>query len=149
MQNRAVRLCCNLRKHDHVSAFYHQLNWLPLSCFVQFKSLCLMHRQYHHFKRIPLELPIVFGRTSSYCTRTPVYFANIPMFHLSLPQRFFHFRAAQWWNSLPFSVTDHSIVHILHIVGRIIFEDIKFCRSSEICFIEKFSRMKAISNNSY
>ena len=112
MQNRAVRLCCNLRKHDHVSAFYHQLNWLPLSCFIQFKSLCLMYCQYHHFKCIPLEPPIAFGRASSYCTRTPVYFANIPMFRLSLPQRFFRFRATQWCH---FQSLIISIVHILHM----------------------------------
>ena len=88
MQNRAVRLCCNLRKYDHVSAFYHRLSWLPLPCFIQFRSLCLMYRQYHQFKCIPLEPPIVFGRTFSYSTRTPAYFANIPMFRLSFPQRF-------------------------------------------------------------
>ena len=40
MQSRAVRLCCNLRKYDHISAFYHKLNWLPLPCFIQFESLC-------------------------------------------------------------------------------------------------------------
>ena len=95
----------NLRKYDHVSAFYHRLNWLPLPCFIQFRLLCLMYRQYH-FKCIPLEPPIVFGGTSPYCTRTPVYFANIPMFRLSFPQQFFRFRATQWWNSLPSSVTD-------------------------------------------
>ena len=91
MQNRAVRLCCNLRKYDHVSAFYHKLNWLPLPCFIQFKSLCLMYHQYHYFKCIPLEPSIVFGGTSFYSTRTPVYFANIPLFRLSFPQRLFLF----------------------------------------------------------
>ena len=107
MQNRAVRLCCNLRKYDHVSAFYHKLNWLPLSCFIQFKSLCLMYHHYHCFKCIPLEPPIVFGGTSFYSTRTPVHFANIPLFRLSFPQRFFRFKAIQWWNSLPPFVTAH------------------------------------------
>ena len=100
-----MRLCCDLRKYDHVSAFYHRLSWLPLPCFIQFRSLCLMYQQYHHFKCIPLEPPIVFGRTS-YNTRTPAYFANIPKFRLSFPQRFFHFKATQWWNSLPSFVTD-------------------------------------------
>ena len=107
MQNRAVRLCCNLRKYDHISAFYHKLNWLPLPCFIQFKSLCSLYCQYHHFKCIPLEPPVVFSRTSSYCTRTPVYFANIPMFCLSFPQRFFRCRAIHWWNSLPSFATTH------------------------------------------
>ena len=77
MQNHAVRLCCNLWKYDHVLAFYYKLNWLPLPYFIRFKSLCLMYRQYRHFKCIPLEPPIIFGGTSSYCTRTPVYFATI------------------------------------------------------------------------
>ena len=107
MQNCAVRLCCNLRKYDHVSAFYHKLNWLPLPCFIQFKLLCLMCHQYHCFKCIPLEPPIVFGGTSFYSIRTPVYFANIPLFRLSFPQRFFRFKAIQWWNSLPPFVTAH------------------------------------------
>ena len=61
MQNRAVRLCCNLQKYDHVSEFYHKLNWLPLPCFIWFKSLCLMYRQYYHFKYIPLEPPIIIS----------------------------------------------------------------------------------------
>ena len=120
MQNRAVRLCCNLRKYDHVSAFYHKLNWLPLPCFIQFKSLCLMYRQYHHFKCIPLEPPIIFGRTSLYCTRTPVYFATIPMFRSNFP-RFFRFKAIQWWNALPFSVTNYinsSFYEYVDALGR-------------------------------
>ena len=107
MQNHAVRLCCNLQKYEHVSAFYHKLNWLPLPCFIQFKSLCLMYHHYHCFKCIPLEPSIVFGGTSFYSTRTPEYFANIPLFHLSFPQRFFRFKAIQWWNSLPPFVTAH------------------------------------------
>ena len=89
MQNRAVRLCYDLRKYDHVSGFYHRLQWLPLPYFIQFKSLCLMYHQYHQVKCIPLEPPIVFGGTTSYSTRTPVYFANIPMLRLCFTQRFF------------------------------------------------------------
>ena len=41
MQNRAVKLSCNLRKYDHISAFYHKLNRLPLPCFIQFKNHCV------------------------------------------------------------------------------------------------------------
>ena len=106
MQNRAVRLCCNLRKYDHVSAFCHKLSWLPLPWFIQFRLLRLMYQQYHRFKCIPLEPPIGFGGTCSYSTRIPAYFANIPMFCLSFPQCFFCFKATQWWNSLPSFVAD-------------------------------------------
>ena len=46
------------------------------------------------------------GGTTSYSTRTPVYFANIPMFRLCFTQRFFRYKTIQWWNALPSSVTD-------------------------------------------
>ena len=39
-------------------------------------------------------------------TRTPAYFVNIPMLHLSFPQHFFCFTVTQWWNILPSFVTD-------------------------------------------
>ena len=34
-------------------------------------------------------------------------YGPVPMSRLSLPQRFFCFRAIQWWNSLPPFVTAH------------------------------------------
>jgi len=105
MQNRAVRLCYNLQKYDHVSEFYHRLQWLPLSHFIQFKSLCSMYHQYHQVKCIPLEPAIIFGGTY-YNTRTPIYFENIPMLHLCFTQRFFCHKIIRWWNALPSSVTD-------------------------------------------
>ena len=58
IQNCAARLCSDLQKYDHVSAFYHRLSWLPLPCFIQFRLLYLMYQQYHHFKCIPLEPPM-------------------------------------------------------------------------------------------
>ena len=45
-----------------------------------------MYHQYHQVKYIPLEPPSVFSGTTSYSTRTPVYFANIPMFRLCFTQ---------------------------------------------------------------
>ena len=38
----------------------HRLNWLPLPCFIQFRSLCAMYHQYHKFKCILLKSPIIF-----------------------------------------------------------------------------------------
>ena len=106
MQNRAVQLCCRLTKYDHVTEFYHRLRWLPLPYFIQFKSLCLMYHQYHQFRCILLDPPICFGGSfADYYTRTPTYFANIPVFHLSYTQCFFHYKTIQWWNALPSSVT--------------------------------------------
>ena len=84
-----------------------------------------MYHQYHQFKCIPLEPPIDFGGTS-YNTRTPAYFANIPMFCLSFPQHFFCFKAMHWWNLLPSFVTDclnkpfHQYVHALEQYCRVL-----------------------------
>ena len=84
--------------------FYHKLNWLPLPCFIWFKSLCLMYRQYHHFKCIPLEPPInCFWQNLFLLYKDTCLFCyNIPMFHLSLLQRVF-----QSHTMMPFSITDH------------------------------------------
>ena len=54
MQNRAVRLCRNLRKYDHVSEHYKHLRWLQLEALIQYRSLCLMHHQFHQLQCITL-----------------------------------------------------------------------------------------------
>ena len=77
MQNRAIRLCKNLSKFDHVSEYYRQLKWLPLRKLIQLHSARLMYCQYHRTKCIPLMPPIVFGPCQSrYVTRAPAHFAN-------------------------------------------------------------------------
>jgi len=103
MQNRAVRLCYNLRKYDHVSQFYHRLQWLPLPHFIQFKSLCSMYHQYHQVKCISLEPPISL-----------VELLLIIQGHLHILQTYLCSACAllnvsfviQWWNALPSSETD-------------------------------------------
>ena len=47
MQNRAVHLCRNLNKFDHVTDHYRALRWLPLEYLIQYRCLCTMNRQYH------------------------------------------------------------------------------------------------------
>ena len=102
MQNRALRLYCNLHKYDHVSAFYYRLSWLLLPCFIQFRSLCLMCRQYHQFKCIPLEPPI-------YCLLIIQEYLLVLLAFLCSTWDFlnvFCFTVTQWWNLLPSFVTD-------------------------------------------
>ena len=69
-----------------MSVFYHRLQWLPLPYFIQFRSL---YHQYHQQVSHLNHLHMIFGWTS-YCTRTPPHFANIPTF-FSSTQHFFHF----------------------------------------------------------
>ena len=59
MQNKAVRLCRNLYKYDHVSEHYQHLQWLRLDSFMQYCSLSLMLCQFFDgMWCIPLQPPI-------------------------------------------------------------------------------------------
>ena len=51
LQNRAIRVTKCLRKYDHVSLHCLQLNWLPISHQITFKSCCAMYRYYHNGHR--------------------------------------------------------------------------------------------------
>ena len=111
-QNRAVRLCRNLSRFDHVSGHYRALRWLPLQQLIQFRSVGMMYHQYHHSRGIPLLPPIMFGRCQSvYDTRVSDHFANPERFRLSFSQSFFRFKASNWWNSIPSSLVIHKNFH--------------------------------------
>ena len=84
--------------HFEIFSYNNPTSALCSACVLSSKILSYL--QYYHFKYSPLEPPIIFGETFSYCTRKPVYFATISMFCLSFSQRFFHFKVTQWWNSL-------------------------------------------------
>ena len=88
-QNRALRLCKNLSKFDHVSSHYQSLRWLPFQQLIQFHSVGMMYHQYHHSRGIPLLPPIKFGCCQSvYDTRVSDHFANPERFRLSFSQFF-------------------------------------------------------------
>ena len=84
MQNRAVGLCRNLKKHDHVTEHYHALRWLPLEYQIQYKCLCVMNHQYCHGRQcMALCLLLQFGRSHLYGTRLMSTFAHIERCRLS------------------------------------------------------------------
>ena len=96
-----VRLAFSLKRYDHVSDYYKQLNWLPLDQFIKFRSICSMYKQFHQRCCIPLEPPIQFGQSHSHYTRTSSSFARIVRYELNFSQKLFRYRVTQWWNSLP------------------------------------------------
>ena len=51
LQNRAVRMTCNLHKYDHIRAV---LGWLSTSSFVQYCSLLTMYHHHYLCKSIVL-----------------------------------------------------------------------------------------------
>ena len=105
MQNRAVRLCRNLKKFDHITEHYRALRWLPLEYLIQYRCLCLMNRQYHGYKCIALCPPLQFGRFHQYGTRVRPTSAHIERCRLSHTQKHFRYKASHWWNSLPQHIT--------------------------------------------
>ena len=97
MQNRVVRLAFSLKKYDHISDYYKQLHWFPLDQLIKFLSLCSMHKRFHQRRCIPLEPPI---NLVNLILITPDHLHHLrELFGIS--QRFFRYRATQWWNSLP------------------------------------------------
>ena len=77
MQNRAVRLCRNLKKSDHITEHYRALRWLPLEYLIQYKCLCLMNRQYHGHRCVTLSPPLRFGRFHQYMAPECVHHLHV------------------------------------------------------------------------
>ena len=91
MQSRAVHLCRNLKKHDHVTEHYRTLWLLPLEYQIQYKYLCVMNHQYHRDRWcITLCPPLQFWRCHLYGTRLMSTFVHIERCRLSSTQK--HFR---------------------------------------------------------
>ena len=101
LQNWAVHLTCGLRKYDHVSQYRASLGWLPITQFVQYRSVLTMFHQHYLGNGILFNSPIEFGSKHSYGTRQPPWFASIPRCKKRFSQHFFRYQATTWWNSLP------------------------------------------------
>ena len=101
LQNRAVRMTCNLHKYDRISHHRDNLRWLSISSFIRYRSMLTMFDNYYLEKGVALEPPILFGVQHSYRTRRPKYFAAISRCRLSFTKRFFRCQAIHWWNALP------------------------------------------------
>ena len=71
-QNRGIHITRCLRKYNHVTLHRHQLNWLPISDQIMFKSVCAMYCHYHYDKQtcLLLDPPIVFGAQHDNNTRS-------------------------------------------------------------------------------
>ena len=58
MQNRGVRLSCNLKKYDHVSSHHLGLRWLSVQDQIKQSTLSCMYRQCHYETCLKLHPPI-------------------------------------------------------------------------------------------
>ena len=78
LQNRAVHLTCGLRqKYDSVSQCRAGLRWLPVSQFIQYRSVLPILGQHYLGEGVVFSPPITFGRKQSYGTIPPPWFADI------------------------------------------------------------------------
>jgi len=61
-QTRAVQVAKSLQKYDHISTHHGNLNWLPISHQIMFKSVCAMFCYYHQGEGcLLLDPPIQYG----------------------------------------------------------------------------------------
>ena len=58
LQNRVVCLFCGLRKYDRVSQCKVGLRWLPVSQFIQYRSVLAMLGQHYHGEGVAMSPPI-------------------------------------------------------------------------------------------
>ena len=91
MQNRGIRLLCNLKKYNHVSSHRLDLRWLSVQEQIKQSILSCMYHQCHYQTCLMLHPPIQFGTTHSYFTRSNRQFANI-IFSTVFGQRSFHYK---------------------------------------------------------
>ena len=101
LQNRAVCLFCGLRKYDRVSQCRAGLRWLPVSQFIQYRSVLAMLGKHNLGESAAFSPSITFGRKHSYGTRCPPWFADIFRFKKTFSQHFFRHQTTTWWNCLP------------------------------------------------
>ena len=113
IQNRAIRVTRSLRKYDHISTHRNALKWLPISYQIKLRSVAAMSRYYRQKGCLLLHPPILYGRQHSYRTRCREYFAGVDLCRLASTKRHFRFAATTWWNSLPPSLHDCSIINFM------------------------------------
>ena len=110
LHNRAVRMTCNLRKHDHVSFHRARLKWLPVSMFMRYRSLLTMFYNYYLSKGVALNPLILFGTQHSYETRQPKHYSGIVRCRKSFAQKIF---SVSGWNSLPSILILFQVTYII------------------------------------
>ena len=123
LHNRAIRVTKSLRKYDHITRHRNNLNWLPISYQIKFRSIHAMLRYYRQdIGCLLLDPPIQFGRQHSYQTRCRENFANVAMCRLTSTMRHFRFAASTWWNSLPTHIHDNN-VNFINVVRKFYLDD--------------------------
>ena len=96
-------LCESMTTFPHTVSY--NLNWLPISHQIKFRSIHAVLRYYRQdIGCLLLDPPIQFGRQHSYQTRCRENFASVAMCRLTSIMRHFHFAASTWWNSLPMHI---------------------------------------------
>ena len=122
-----IRATKSLQKYDHISRHRNNLNWLPISYQIKFRSIHAMLLYYRQdIGCLLLDPPIQFGRQHSYQTRCRENFASVAMCRLASTMRHFRFAASTWWNSLPTHIHDNNI----NVVRKFYLDD---CLSCFLC----------------
>lgn len=100
IQNKAIRIICNLRKYDSVTSSFTKLSILKLDNIYKQELILFMFKFYNQL------LPPIFHNyftkncnIHSYNTRN-AYNLRIPLFQSVLGQNSFYYNAAKWWNSV-------------------------------------------------
>ena len=111
----AVRLICDLKPHDHISASMRALHWLPLKQRIDFKVCLLVHQTING--KAPSYLQDLIVPSVSVSRRATLRSAShhdlvLQSSHRKLGDRAFSVAGPRVWNSLPTelkTITDTSV----------------------------------------
>jgi hypothetical protein len=111
----AVRLICDLKPHDHISASMCALHWLPIKQRIDFKVCLLVHQTING--RAPSYLQDLIAPSVSVLRRATLRSAShhdlvLQSSHRKLGDRAFSVAGPRLWNSLPTelkTITDTSV----------------------------------------
>ena len=107
VQNCAVRVIYYAANSDHVTPLFLQLHWLPLSCRIRFKILCIMYKVFNSYN-VPSYISDIFTLQSATSGRPyRVQYLNsfyVPRILSKYGERSILYTGPKLWNDLPLSI---------------------------------------------
>ena len=104
VQNFAARICCGVRKFDHITPALKDLRWMPVKQQLYLRDAtltfkCMAGCAPEYLTKLFTTREQTSGRSTRNCQKL-----QIPLFKTSTGQKSFIFRAVTIWNNLPQSL---------------------------------------------
>jgi len=99
IQNAATRIITGARQCDHITHVLHQLHWLPVWQWVNYKIACMVHQSLSHLALAYFSLTAATAFSDLQLTK--LTWRVVPCTHNTFGDRSIAPADSQVWNSLP------------------------------------------------